>query len=131
MEIFDDNFLDNLSSEAKKNSRLRKNFNLHQSHDEKVQRLLNALEPGTIIPVHRHSQNFETLIILRGKLILKYFDENHVMTDKMLLCPEEQKFGVEIAPGQWHSIEVINADTVIFEVKEGPYLPLKEDEILL
>jgi cupin fold WbuC family metalloprotein len=131
MQIIDEELLDTITLEAKENNRLRKNYNLHKSFDEKVQRLLNALEPGTEIPVHCHKHTAETYFVLRGRLIVHFYDRNKNLKRSEMLSPIDGKYGISIPEGEWHSIEVLEKGTIIFEVKEGPYRPLKEEEILL
>ena len=130
MKIIDSELLDGICKQAKETPRLRMNYNLHAELDEPVQRLLNALEPGTEIPVHRHRHSDETYLVMRGSLFVMLFDENKKMLNKVLLDPKEGAYGVSVPSGQWHSIEVLESDTVIFEIKEGPYAPLGEEDIL-
>jgi cupin fold WbuC family metalloprotein len=130
MKIIDTVLLDSISKEANQSPRLRMNHNLHASLDDKVQRLLNAMEPGTILPVHRHKDTDETYIILRGKLDVKVYNERKELIDTIRLDPAEGKYGIHIPANSWHNVEVIDAGTVIFEVKEGPYLPLEADDIM-
>ena len=130
MKIIDEKLLNTLSEEANKNPRLRKNFNLHLSLEDSVQRLLNALEPGTKLPVHRHLHTDEVYFVIRGSLIVKLYDQHKKLVDKKELNPKSGIYGISIPAGQWHTIEVLEKGTVIFEVKEGPYSPLNEDDIL-
>ena len=122
--------LDNLIACAVKSERMRMNFNLHESIDDSVQRLFNAMEPGTKIPIHRHLDSAETIIVLRGKLSVSYFASNKKETDSFLLEVGTENFGIHIPKGTWHGVDVIEPGTVIFEVKEGPYAPLTETDIL-
>lgn len=130
MKIIDSELLDRICKQAKENPRLRMNYNLHTELDEPVQRLLNALEPGTEIPVHRHRHSDETYLVIRGSLFVILFDENKKLLNKVLLDPKEGTYGVSVPAGQWHSIEVLESDTVIFEIKEGPYMALTSEDIL-
>lgn len=130
MKIIDSELLDGICKQAKENPRLRMNYNLHTELDEPVQRLLNALEPGTEIPVHRHRHSDETYLVIRGSLFVILFDENKKLLNKVLLDPKEGTYGVSVPAGQWHSIEVLESDTVIFEIKEGPYMALTSENIL-
>ncbi len=130
MKIIDSELLDGICKQAKENPRLRMNYNLHTELDEPVQRLLNALEPGTEIPVHRHRHSDETYLVIRGSLFVILFDENKILLNKVLLDPKEGTYGVSVPAGQWHSIEVLESDTVIFEIKEGPYMALTSEDIL-
>ena len=130
MTLINKDLLTKVSAEAKESSRLRMNFNLHDSLDSKVQRLLNALEPGTILPIHRHMHTEETYILLKGKLNVLYYDENRNLMDSFILDPLKGSYGVNIPKGQWHTLEVLEPDSVIFEVKEGPYKPIDKDDVL-
>ena len=130
MKIIDSELMDGICKQAKENPRLRMNYNLHTELDEPVQRLLNALEPGTEIPVHRHRHSDETYLVMRGSLFVILFDENKKLLNKVLLDPKEGTYGVSVPAGQWHSIEVLESDTVIFEIKEGPYMALTSEDIL-
>jgi cupin fold WbuC family metalloprotein len=130
MEIIDISLLNSVTEDAKKSSRLRMNYNFHKHLDDKAQKLLNALEPGTIIPIHRHQYTSETYILLRGQLKVLFYDSSKTLIQTCNLNPDEGNFGVEIPSGQWHSVEALESGTVIFEVKEGPYSPLSAEDIL-
>ena len=130
MIIIDKKLLNQVSEKAKMNDRLRMNYNFHESPEDSVQCLLNALEPGTKVPVHRHCYTAETYILLRGSIKMFRFDQEGRQTSTFLLKPEEGSYGVHIPKGQWHSLEVLSPDTVILEIKEGPYSPLSQDDIL-
>lgn len=130
MRIIDDELLDKLTIQAKSNERLRKNYNLHRSLNDHVQRLLNALEPGTILPVHRHIHTDETYILFRGSLYVHLYNDSKDLVQTILLDTKCGKFGLSIPAGQWHTIEVIESGTVIFEIKQGPYAPLDSKDIL-
>lgn len=103
---------------------------IKDSLEAKAQRLLNALEPGTLLPVHRHRHTAETYIMLRGCIRVLYYNDERVLTDEFIVHPKENFYGVHIPAGQWHTLEVLESGTVIFEVKEGPYAPLKPEDIL-
>ena len=128
--IIDESLLNKLSNEAGKDSRLRKNFNLHQSLNDEVQRLLNALEPGTIMPIHRHLDTEETYMLLRGEMNIIFYNDDKQITDTFLLSTAKGNFGIHIPAKQWHSLEVIEKGTVIFEVKKGPYHPFRQEDIM-
>jgi cupin fold WbuC family metalloprotein len=128
--IINDEILNDLSEEARDNFRLRKNFNLHKSESDDVQRLLNALEPGTIMPSHRHMHTEETYILLRGEMKVFFYNNEKQLINTFLLNPLKGEYGIHIPTGQWHSLEVIESGTVIFEVKKGPYSSLKESDIM-
>lgn len=130
MKIIDKELLDIVSDQAAASQRLRMNYNFHSSLDAKAQRLLNALEPGTLLPVHRHRYTAETYIVLRGKIKVIFFDDNRSEIDSVILTPITNNYGIHILEGQWHTLEVLEVGTVIFEVKDGPYCPLEECDIL-
>ena len=128
--LIDDDLLDKVTEQAKASLRLRMNFNLHDSLDAKAQRLLNALEPGTVLPVHRHRETAETYIVLRGSIKVLFYNDDKVFTAEFLIDPNEKEHGIHIPAGQWHTLEVLESGTVIFEVKDGPYAPLQPEDIL-
>lgn len=104
------------------------NYNLHESLDAKAQRLLNVLLPGTPLPVHRHTHTAETYVLLRGKMFVVFYNDLGEQVDRFLLDPTTGNYGVQIPKGQWHGVEVIEPST-IFEVKDGPYMPLQPEDI--
>ena len=126
----DNNILDELTAKAKGCERLRMNYDLRTTQDDTSQRMLNALEPGTVVPVHRHRSTAETVIIIRGKVKELLFNEEGEITEEILMevggeCPV-----LQIPAGQWHSIESLETGTVIFEAKDGAFAPIGEDDIL-
>ena len=127
--ILDDALLNELEARAMQSPRLRMNLNLHDTLDAKAQRLLNALEPGTVIPIHRHRHTAETYAVLRGRIFVVFYDSMGGAVERFLLDPEAGKYGIHIPAGQWHSVEVINR-SVILEVKDGPYMPLQPEDTL-
>ena len=129
--LIDKKLLDEVTERAKASERLRMNYNLHDSLEAKAQRLLNALEPGTLLPVHRHRHTAETYIVLRGVIKVLFYDDNKMLTDAFMVSPQEGSYGVNIPAGQWHTLEVLESGTVIFEVKDGPYMPLGPEDIIL
>ena len=131
MKIIDIKLLDSVTEQAKKNDRLRMNYNLHDCLDNKVQKLLNAMEPGTIFPIHRHPHTAETYILIRGSLRVLFYNEARVLIDSEVLNVSEGKYGVDIPSGQWHSIEVLKTGTVILEVKKGPYKVLEPENVII
>ena len=98
--------------------------NLHDSLEAKAQRLMNAMEPGTDLPIHRHTHTAETYFVLRGRINVLYYGEDGQLEESRELDPLKGCYGVQIPIGQWHTIEVLESGTVIFEVKDGPYTPL-------
>lgn len=130
MQLINDILLDEVSEKAVHSPRLRMNYNLHDNLEAKAQRLLNALEPGTKLPVHRHPHTAETYILLRGRINVLFFNEDKQVQEKQELFVGSGNYGVHIPAGQWHTLEVLESGTVIFEVKDGPYTPLTEDNIM-
>lgn len=127
--IINDVFLDNVTARAVESPRLRMNFNLHDSLDAKAQRLVNVLLPGTILPIHRHRHTAETYVLLRGKMIVVFYNETGAQIERYQLDPTIGNYGVQIPAGQWHTVEIIEP-SAIFEVKDGPYTPLKPEDIM-
>lgn len=128
--ILDTKFLDELTAKAKENPRLRMNYNLHDSLDSKAQRLFNGLEPGTVLPTHRHVETSETYILVRGALRVTLLDDDKNVIETAELNLNNGVFGLHIPANTWHKIDVLESGTVIFEVKDGPYTPLTSDNIL-
>lgn len=128
--LIDEKLLDSVTSKAKESDRLRMNYNFHESLDAKAQRLLNALEPGTVLPIHRHQHTAETYIVLRGVIKVLFYDDDRVLTDEFMVDPLNGVYGVHIPKGQWHTLEVLESGTTIFEVKDGPYTPLGEGDVM-
>lgn len=102
MKLITEELLDTVTSQAKENSRLRMNYNFHASMDAPIHRLLNALEPGTYLPPHRHTDKEETYLVLRGSLLAFFYDDAGNVTDKVCLNPSEGKYGLEIPSNTWH-----------------------------
>ena len=128
--IIDKILLDKVSEQAKSSPRLRMNYNFHQSLDEKCHRFLNAVEPGTEVPIHKHPTKDETFVILRGKVrVTTHYDDGSINED-YVLCPEDGRYGVNIPKGVWHTIEAMAPNSVIFECKEGPFVEHEVDGIL-
>ena len=128
--IIDQELLDLLSAQAKANPRLRQSYDLRTTPDDKSQRMLNALEPGTIMPIHRHRNTSETMVMVRGKLIERFYDDNGNITDEFVMEPCGLTAIVQIEAGRWHTLEVLEEGTVIFEAKDGCYARLAEEDLL-
>ena len=127
--MIDNELLDKITSEAESSPRLRMNYNLHECLEAKAQRLLNVLLPGTPLPIHRHMHTAETYILLRGKMFVVFYDDSGAQTERFMLDPLTGNYGVQIPKGQWHGVEVIEPST-IFEVKDGPYMPLQPEDMM-
>ena len=130
MYLIDENLLDEVSLRAKESPRLRMNHNFHDSLDAKAQRLLNALEPGTVLPIHRHTDTAETYFLLRGRIRVMFYNDDKTLAEETILDPEKGKYGVHIPAGQWHTLEVLKSDSVLFEVKDGPYTPITPENMM-
>lgn len=130
MKIIDRTLLDKVSSEAKTSPRLRMNYNFHQSLDEKCHRFLNAVEPGTVVEIHRHPTKDETFVLLRGRVIVYTYNDEGSVLERIELNPNEGRYGVNIPKGVWHKVESLELGSVFFECKEGPFVPHEEDGIL-
>lgn len=128
--IITEELLNGISSQAKESPRLRMNYNLHEKLDAKVQRLFNAMEPGTIIPIQRHQNTAETIMLVRGKMKVIFYDDNKKVIEEAILSHETGNYGVHIPTGVWHCVEILEPNTVMFEVKEGPYTPLADEDIM-
>ena len=128
--IIDTKILDELTARAKESPRLRMNLDLRNSPEDQSQRMLNALEPGTVLPVHRHPTTSETVVCLRGHLREIFCADDGQVTEVVDMVPGSPCVGVNIPKGQWHTVESLESGTVILEVKDGPYAPLSEEEIL-
>ena len=113
--------LDELTAQAKVSSRLRMNLDLRNSPNDQSQRMLNALEPGTVMPIHRHRHSSETVVVLRGKVKWVYYNDKKEITDTFIVAPGSDLVGLSVPMGQWHSLECLETGTVIFESKDGPY----------
>lgn len=115
--------LNRVSEDALKNPRKRMNYNFHEDDEELLQRMLNALEPGTYLPPHKHTEKVEVFLLLRGKIQVLLFDDSGEIVEVKQLDPIAGEYGVEIPAGIWHTIFVQESGSVIYEIKEGPYVP--------
>ena len=122
--------LDELTEEAKASPRLRMNYDLRNSPEDKSQRMLNAIEPDSQLPVHRHRKSSETVVCLRGHLREMFYNDNGEVTEVIDLMPNSECVAVNIPIGQWHTVQSLESGTVILEVKDGAYEPLLSEDIL-
>ena len=122
--------LDDLTAKAMASPRLRMNMDLRNSPEDQSQRMLNAIEPGSEVPVHRHRLSSETVVCLRGRLVEEYYDEAGRVVDSIELTPCGPVVALNIPAGQWHTIRSLESGTVILEVKDGPYKPLADADVL-
>ena len=128
--LLDKEVLDQLSKSASENPRLRTCFDLRNTEKDHSQRMLNALQPGTILPIHRHPSTAETLIMVRGSVCQKFYNEKGEVTDTFVLKAGGECSALQIPAGQFHSLECLEPDTVIFEAKDGSYMPVSAEDIL-
>ena len=126
--IIDNKLLDELSSKAKESPRLRMNFDMRNSTEDKSQRMLNAIEPGTIMPIHRHMGSSETCLCVRGHFVEYFYDEKGNITDTFDMVPGGLIINVPV--GQWHNLKSLESGTVLFECKDGAYEALQDCDVL-
>lgn len=125
--VVDKKILDELTAKAKASERLRYNLDMRNTADDLSQRMLNALEPGTVMPIHRHKSSSETCICIRGHFEEYFYDENGNQTETIDMVPGGVVLNIE--KGQWHSLKCLESGTILLEAKDGAYHPLEEDEI--
>lgn len=129
--IITQQILDELTAQAKTSPRLRMNMDLRNGDGDTSQRMLNAIEPGSPLPIHRHQKTSETVVCLRGRLVEEYYDElERICTDRIELSPNGPVAAVNIPAGQWHTVKALESGTVILEVKDGAYEPISDVDIL-
>lgn len=128
--ILDKKLMEDLSRQAKANPRLRQAFDLRITPEDQSQRILNAVEQGTNLPIHRHRGSTETIIVLRGKIVQHYYDDNGNKTASYELAPNSAQVGMSVPVGQWHALESLEEGSIIFECKDGAYQPLSAEDIL-
>jgi cupin fold WbuC family metalloprotein len=128
--ILDTALLDTLTAQARTSPRLRQHYDLRDTPDDNSQRILNALEPGTVLPIHRHRESSETVVMLRGKGRWNYFDDNGNLTDSFLVSADGDIRGISVPIGQWHNTECLESGTVILECKDGKWKPQEQDDVM-
>ena len=126
--IIDETLLDKISEQAKGSSRLRMAMDLRNSSEDKSQRMLNALEPGTLMPIHRHKDTSETCVCIRGHFEEYFYDDAGHLTYTIDMLPGGVVLNID--KGQWHSLKCLESGTILLEAKDGAYRPLDEDEIM-
>lgn len=124
------NLLDSLTDQAKCSPRLRMNYDLRNSFEDTSQRMLNAIEPGSPLPIHRHRSTSETVVCLRGRLVEEFYDEAGICTESVELSPNGSVVALDIPIGQWHTIRALESGAVILECKDGAYEPIGKEDIL-
>ena len=123
--------LDGLTEQAKASPRLRMNLDLRNSPEDGSQRMLNAIEPGSPLPIHRHLKSSETVVCLRGRLVEEFYDDlEMICTESIELSPNGPVVALNIPIGQWHTARALESGTVILEMKDGPYEPTGAEDIL-
>ena len=123
--------LDSLTEQAKSSPRLRINLDLRNTDSDNSQRMLNAIEPGSQLPIHRHQKTSETIICLRGKLQVEYYDElERICSDSFILEPNGTNVAVNIPISVWHTVLALESGTCLLEMKNGKYEPLSDVDIL-
>ena len=128
--IINQHVLDELTARAKASPRLRMNLDLRNSPEDGSQRMLNAIEPGAPLPIHRHMKSSETVVCLRGHLREIFFDDDRQVTEVVNLTPGGDCVALNIPIGQWHTVEVLESGTVILECKNGAWEPLGPEDIM-
>ena len=129
--VIDQKILDELTVSAKASPRLRMNLDLRNSPEDGSQRMLNALELGTVMPIHRHHVSSETVVILRGKIRWIFYDEDGKETERVVLDADGDLRMLNVEKNRWHSLVCLESGSVLYESKDGPYHPLAEDEIMV
>ena len=140
--VFDKQLLDELTAKAKGSPRLRMNMDLRNSAEDTSQRMLNAIEPGTMVPIHRHQKTSETVVMLRGRAVQWLYDDAGEVVGKVMLAAGdchvadaprndvEEVPAMNVEKGQWHRIESLESGTVILEMKDGAYEPIGPEDIM-
>ena len=123
--------LDSLTEQAKASPRLRMNHDLRNSDKDQSQRMLNAIEPGSVVPIHRHRKSSETVVCLRGRLVEEFYDDlERICTEAIELTPNGPVVALNIPAGQWHTIRSLESGSVILEMKDGRFEPTQDSDIL-
>ena len=123
--------LDDLTTKAKVSERLRMNLDLRDSAEDGSQRMLNAIEPDSVVPIHRHQNSSETVVCLRGRVVEEYYDElERTCTEAIELSPGGPVVALNIPAGQWHTLRSLESGSVILEVKDGKFEPIQDCDIL-
>ena len=128
--VIDSLLLDKLTAQAKESPRLRMNLDLRNSDGDSSQRMLNAIEPGSVVPIHRHQKTSETVVVLRGRVVEEYYSSEGAVEANFDLAAGGPICAMNIPAGQWHTLRALDPGTVILEMKDGPYEPIQECDIL-
>lgn len=131
MMIIDKIILCGFTEQANVSPRLRTNLDLRNSSDDNSQRMLNAIEPGSVMQIHRHQKTSETVVCLRGKVIEEFYDDlERICTDSIVLSPNGPNVAINVPRGQWHRLRALESGSVVLSVKDGKYEPLSDADIL-
>lgn len=123
--------LDSLTEQAKASPRLRMNLDLRNGNDDQSQRMLNAIEPESVVPIHRHQKSSETVVCLRGRVVEEYYDElERICTEAIELSPNGAVVALNIPAGQWHTLRSLESGSVILEMKDGRFEPTQDCDVL-
>ena len=128
--IIDQSLLDKLTAQAKVSPRLRMNLDLRNSAADGSQRMLNAIEPGSVVPIHRHRKSSETVVCLRGRLVEEFYSDTGECVKSVELTPGGAVVALNIPIGQWHIVRSLQSGTVILEMKDGAYEPIGPEDVL-
>ena len=126
----DNILLDKLTAQAQASPRLRMNLDLRNSDADLSQRMLNAIEPGSVVPIHRHQKTSETVVVLRGRVVEEYYSSEGVVEATFELAAGGPVCALNISAGQWHTLRALESGTVILEMKDGAFEPIQECDIL-
>ena len=145
----DNILLDKLTAQAQVSPRLRMNLDLRNSAADTSQRMLNAIEPGSVVPIHRHRKTSETVVVLRGRVVEEYYDDAGVLAESFVLgdChvadaprndvnrdaprnDDPMVYALNIPAGQWHTLRALESGTVILEMKDGAYEPIGAEDVM-
>ena len=128
--IIDNTLLDNLTAQAQASPRHRRNMDLHNSAADSSQRMLNAIEPGSMVPVHRHQRTSETLVVLRGRVVEEYYSSDGAVEASYELSAGGSVCALNIPAGQWHTLRALESGTVILKMKDGAYEPISPADVM-
>ena len=123
--------LDELTAQAKASPRLRMNMDLRNGPEDGSQRMLNAIEPGSPLPIHRHKCTSETIVCVRGRVVEEFYDElERICMESIELSPGGPNVAINVPAGQWHTVRAQESGSVLLEMKDGKYEPLGPEDIL-
>ena len=122
--------LDSLTAQAKASPRQRMNYDLRNSSEDTSQRMLNAIEPESVVPIHRHKKTSETLVVLRGRVVEEFYDDSGVCYESVEVAPQGPVYALNIPAGTWHTLRSLESGTVILEMKDGAFEPIGEDDVM-